>query len=74
MLRFTGNFRRSLGIALPVVIGIVLVIATLVLAIVFFGRTTGTMQKQSEKQIQQSNTAEVVKGKMQEIFAGGKKG
>ena len=65
------DYRRSRGMALPIVIGIVLVVATLVLAVVFFGRTTGKLQKQGEKQIQQSNTAEVVKGKMQEIFAGG---
>lgn len=68
---FNCDYRRSRGMALPIVIGIVLVIATLVLAVVFFGRTTGKLQKQGEKQLQQSNSAEVVKGKMQEIFAGG---
>ena len=69
-LKLVG-YRRNRGLALPIVIAIVLVVATLVLAVVFHTRMTGKMQKKGEKQIQQSNTAEVVKGKMQEIFASG---
>lgn len=63
---------KTRGIALPVVIVIVLVLLTLILALVLQSRNTGNLQKTAEKQAQQANTAQVIRGKMQEIFESGK--
>jgi len=63
--------KKSRGIALPVAIAIILVLITLVLALILQSRTTGGMHRRSEKKMKQADTAEVVGGKMQDIFASG---
>lgn len=65
--------QRCRGLAIPVAIGIVLVLITLVLAVILYSRSTGRHQKVVEKQMQEVNVAEAVKGKMQEVFASGDK-
>ncbi len=60
--------KKEKGIALPIAIVIILVLITLILALVIQSRTGGNLQKRAEKRIAQSYTADVIKGKMQDVF------
>ena len=58
------------GIALPVAIVVILVIATLALALILQSRTTSSLQKSGEKQLKRAGTASTVAGLMQQVFTG----
>jgi hypothetical protein len=64
--------KRQRGMAIPVAIVIILVIATLVLALVLQSRHMGGFHKAVEKKGEMANTADVIKGKMLGVFTGGK--